>query len=644
MPRDTVNRPSGNAAAAAALHQWLTPVPNPKDDDRLQSVSDPILLFLTVDIVALLLLGACGDVLPHKVGGLLTAALSGLGLLLCLPPLLSSAPATAAGLPVGPPGLSLHLALDGLSACFLVVVFLAGTAVATFQATIIPLTPMISTRTTAFCLAGAILVLLAADGVALAIGLAIVCGVIWLPAAGGRIHAVLLIPLLPLAAICLLTPSGLAPRFDAIRAASADPGHLTAAAGLMITAVAGLGWAPSVERGWPRPALVASVVIPISIYLLLRLLVDLSGPDPLPGPGFILLLGGGVLAVIEGWRAAGHPRIDGSAACLARRQTGVAMAAIGLALIGRAADLPEAASLALAACLLTALGSGLAGGLVLLAVAGIGSSAGTYRLSSLGGLIHTMPATSFALAAGLLGLSALPPGLGFVSLWLLFQSILSAPRTGGLLFQLPLALTGGAIALSAAATTAASVRLIGVALLGRPRTPLGAAAQEGKAASRTVLLVISGLSLVTGALPGLVLWVFADTPIHFLTDVVPDPSGRSALLAASAASPGYLAIPVLALLALATGAAMLAPRWSRRERKTVGLWVDGREPPAGLPFGEPAAQSDGEGFLPAVPALPRPRLPAIPTFAALRPPSAAAGLSLLVAACGALLLALAVIR
>jgi hypothetical protein len=58
---------------------------------------------------------------------------------------------------------------------------------------------------------------------------------------------------------------------------------------------------------------------------------------------------------------------------------------------------------------------------------------------------------------------------------------------------------------------------------------------------------------------------------------------------------------------------MLAPRRSRTEVKAAGVWTEGMAPPVGLPFGEPAAQSAGAGFLPALPDIPLP-WPAKPSW------------------------------
>jgi formate hydrogenlyase subunit 3/multisubunit Na+/H+ antiporter MnhD subunit len=592
-------------------------------------VTDPILLFLTVDVAALLLLGTFATALPLPARDFLATTLAGLGLLLCLPSLLTGRAATELTLPIGPPGLSLSLALDPLSAFFLAVAFLATTAIAAFQATTTPLGQSDSVRTTAFSAAGTAFSLLAADGVTLAIGLAVTCGAICLP---GRNRLGLLVPLLLLAAVGLLAAGGFAPGF-------AHPDRVTAAAALTIAAVIALAWVHAAESCWTRNALAAGVLVPSGTYLLLRLIASLADSVIPTWSGSVLILAGGAIMVVQGWRAADHPDIDGSVACLARRQAGLAMTGAGLALIARIADLPAAESFALAATFLSVIGGGVAGVVTSLAAQAMGASAGTCRLSRLGGLIHTMPATSAALAVGLFGLSTLPPGLGFATLWLMFQAILAAPRTGGLVFQLPLALTGGAIALSAALATAASVRLIGIAVLGRPRTPRGAGARESQPPARTILLTLAALSALAGVLPGTTLWLLAAPAIRTLTGT------RSGLAWASPSTtaPGYLALPVLALLALATGGVILATRWSHKEAKIAGPWTSGMEPPVGLPFGEPAAQSAGAGFLPPLPDFswfPRLRFPALPM---VQPPSATVGVWLVLAAFGVLLLVLGAI-
>ena len=315
------------------------------------------------------------------------------------------------------------------------------------------------------------------------------------------------------------------------------------------------------------------------------------------------------------------------------------MIGIGLALIARAADLPETQTLALQATMLLAIGGALAGTAATLAADAIGASAGSVRLSRLGGLIHTMPWSSATLAASLLALSALPPGAGFASVWLLFQSLLAAPGTGGLLDQLPLTLAALAVALSAAMATSAAVRIVGIALLGRPRTPRGAGAREVALPGLVVVPVLAALALITGIVPGPVLRAVTGAAVFDISGSFPATRGGLTMLSATDSSTGYAALPIGALLACASGSVILVLRWLRRDGKPGGPWLGGTKPPAGLPFGEPMAQSAGAGFLPALPdlpALPHSKLPRIPRRSAV---PASAVLWLVLAAFAIMLLA-----
>jgi formate hydrogenlyase subunit 3/multisubunit Na+/H+ antiporter MnhD subunit len=551
-------------------------------------VSDPTLLLLALDMVALLTLGAGAALVPPRFGGWLASGLSLLGAALCLPPLLFPS-AAALSVPAGPPGLHLHFALGPLPASFLLLILLSGGAIAAFGS---------ATRTTALCLGGAILSLLAADGVGLLFGTAILCGALCPDRTRrSRLYA-LLVPLLLAGAVLLLTPTGFEPRFDAVRAAPVGVERASIAAMLASAAITGL---ICLRGRGGTDALAAGVVLPAAIAILVRLLDDLSGQTVQGWWGFVLIALGGGIAVLFAWRAAADAGLGDALANLVRRQGGLAMLGTGLALIARAADLPQAQSLALESAMLLVFGGGLAGTAATLAAEAIGASAGTARLSRLGGLIHTMPWSSGALAAGLLALSALPPGIGFASVWLLFQSLLYAPRTGSFLEQLPLALAALAIALSAAAATSACVRVIGIGVLGRPRSPSGAGAQEVARVARIILTALAAPALIVGLSPGPVIRALAAPAVRSLIGSSPGIRGGVTMLSTSAASPGYAALPVAALLACAIGCVIMLLRWRRGEAKTGGLWFGGMKPPFGLPFGEPMAQSAGAGFLPALP-------------------------------------------
>jgi hydrogenase-4 component B len=636
-------------------------------------VTDPILPLLIADTIALLVLSGVGGLLPRGAASFATAGLSGLGMLLCLPPLLPDAATSALELPLGPPGLSMGLFLDPLSAFFQLMVFLCGTAVAAFSAigqsrakTSRVDQPRSGPHPDIACiplgLAGLSIFLLAADAITLAVGSTLATAACFLPdrapvPVGRSVAAGLALPveappspatapwtemppldgtslstplessagerpqdgmprsrprpdgtpwlrtalptLLLVIAVCLLTPSGVAPHFAGIRSALIDPGRAAVAAALAVVAGMTLLRQTAFRQRPALDAFTAGAMAPCTGYLMIRLTIDLPGVAAQGWWGYALLLLGGTVSIAHGWRAAKHSDLSGAVAHLMRRQTGLVVIGLGLTLIARSADLPDAASLGLAATLLLTLASGVAGTLASLATHTLGQGAGSYRIIRLGGLIHSMPVASCCLMASLMALSALPPGAGFAALWLLFQTILSAPRTGGLPSQLPLVLIAGALALSSALATAASIRLIGIALLSRPRSVRGSAAQDVAPRLRLLLLTLSGIALLLGVLPGPALRAFAGPAIWTLTGTGLAARAGWMTLSASASSPGYSPLPVFVLLVLATGSAKLIVHWTRGPTRLAGLWSDGLAASPELPFGDPQTQSTGQGFLPA---------------------------------------------
>jgi hypothetical protein len=233
-------------------------------------------------------------------------------------------------------------------------------------------------------------------------------------------------------------------------------------------------------------------------------------------------------------------------------------------------------------------------------------------------------------------LAALPPSLGFAGIWLLLRALVAAPRTGGLPAQIPLALVTAAVALASVLTTTGGLRLTGVAILGRPRSPRGAGAQEPAQTVRVILLALAGVSLLIGILPGLFLWLLADPILLTLTGVEAVARGGP-----FGAVPGYLALPVAALLGACFAAVLALRLWRPGEARMANAWLDGAPPPQNLPFGDPLAQSVGEGFLPDLPIRLPWRRPALPPLPEWRLTPSQTGFLLILAGAAACLIILA---
>ena len=299
------------------------------------------------------------------------------------------------------------------------------------------------------------------------------------------------------------------------------------------------------------------------------------------------------------------------------QQAGWMLAGLGLAAAARGADLLPMASLALGGTMLEVIGFAVVVSLAALAMDAAEAGGGSQRLDALGGLAHSMKVTGVAVLVAGLSFALLPPSAGFVGAWLLLQALFAAPRIGNWPLDLLLALTALALAASAGLSAAAVVRLGGVAFLGRPRTPRGAAAQDAPRLQRYAMLTLSAGAIILGLAPGLVLRLGAAVP-RMLTQAGLDGQAGWTSLQVQRDAPGYepallavLAAAGLAVLALAARAARLPSP----EHGTT--WEDGfAAPPSWMPLGDPGTRSSARPpSPPSCPGwaftrlrLPRPRL------------------------------------
>lgn len=548
---------------------------------------------------------------------LATPALSALGALVSLVALVAGGDAATLSVPVGLPGLGMALALDPLSAVFLLLVFTTAVAASlctigdrTAEGALLPV------------LIGAMaLTLLGADAFALVLGFALMALASW-----GLVAAVSTVPetgstaapylgLALLGVVSLAAASGLlapevggSPAFGFAAMRDVAP-QGWAAASVLVLALLGTApivglvpWHIALLRAHAAApphaaALLSGATTKVALYVLIRILFDLCGTAQPAWWGVPLLVLGATSAVIGAMRATVETDLKSVLIAGATGQVGLIAIGLGVALLARGADLPALAAFALAASLLAILTQGSTKALLLLAAAAVGRGAGTRHLDRLGGLIHRMPATSLCALAGTASLAALPPTGGFASLWMLLQAILGAARSGGLLMQTLLAVVLALAGLSAALAATGALRLIGVAFLGRPRTPRAAAAEEAPRHVRIVMLGLAALSVVPGLLPGPVLRLIAPSVRQVLSVGLDGRAGWFAVVP-QAEAPGYAALGVVVLLAACGGGAtLLLRRFAVPGARRAPAWNGGFAPaPAWLPFGDPATQYSGAGF------------------------------------------------
>ncbi len=554
-----------------------------------------------------------------------SAILSALGVALAVACLIAGGPPAAMPLPIGLPGAVLPggggtLVLDPLAALFLLIVFVSAGFCALYAMDQHDAEDRRALAGFPLFVAAMALTVLAGDGFTLVLGFELMSLVSWLmvlarhedPASreAGLFYvgmalfgALCLVPALALLASTVSRPDL---HFAAMRAVPPEGWR----AGVVLVLVllgagskAGLAplhpWLPLAHPAAPGhvSALMSGAMTKVALYVLIRLLFDIGGAAQPLWWGIPLLAMGAASALIGALRATAESDIKAVLASSTIENVGLVAIGIGLAMVARGADLPALATLALAGALLHALNHGVFKTLLFLCAGSAAHGAGTRALSRLGGLIHRMPVTTACAMVGAACLAGLPIFAGFAGEWLLLQAVLAAPRIGELALQTMFTVLASVMALAIALAAVAAVRLIGVAFLGRPRTPRTAVADEPGPLARAAMIGLASVAALLGLLPGPAMWLL-DPVLRSLTGFGMGDRAGWLMVSPSIETPGYAALAVLLLLALAAGGARLALRRFAASGQTRGpAWACGfAAPPAWLPFGDPATQYGGASF------------------------------------------------
>ncbi|MDO9709208.1 proton-conducting transporter transmembrane domain-containing protein [Paracraurococcus lichenis] len=548
-------------------------------------------------------------------GGCLIAAVGFLGVSVAA--LLGGTAPEGLTLPLGPPWAATRLALDGLSAWFLLLLGITAACASLFALghragppRTLPPFPLF--------LAGMGLTLAATDAFTLLLGFEAMSLASWALVAAehdkaeNRAAARLYLTFAVLAGACLVPAFGLlaggagAITFEAMRAAPPEGWRAVAVLALGLAgagAKAGLvplhAWLPLAHPAAPShvSALMSGAMTKVALYMLARLLLDLCGPAQPSWWGVPLLVLGAGSALLGALRANLEGDIKTLLACSTIENIGFVVLGLGLALAFRGADLGPLAALAAGAALLHALNHGVFKTLLFLVAGAVQHSAGSRRLDRLGGLIHAMPATAGAALVGACAAASLPPLSGFAGEWLLLQSLLAGWRVSAIAFQVLAAAAAALAAMAAALAAAAMLRMFGLVFLGRPRSPRGAGAEEVNATERAALLLPAGLTVLFGLFPGLLLGLAAPA-VRILAGRAAEMPVRGLWLTAGEGAAGYAPFAVLLLLAAALVALWFAVRRRSPLPTARGpVWNCGFiDPPPHFPFGDPLTQPTAGGI------------------------------------------------
>jgi len=247
-------------------------------------------------------------------------------------------------------------------------------------------------------------------------------------------------------------------------------------------------------------ALLSAVMVNLGIYGIL--LVNLS-LLPLQGtaPGALVLVIGSLSALIGILYATVQSELKRLLAHSTIENMGIITAALGAAMVFLAAGAKVPADLALLAALYHMTNHSLYKALLFTGTGAAQTGAGTRDLDRMGGLIHRMPLTALLFLAGVLAISALPPFNGFVSEWLMLQSILRAAVLASRPLRLVFALSGAVLALTAGLAITCFVKVFAMGFLGLPRSREAEAAAEAPKTMGSAMAILALACLLLGILP-----------------------------------------------------------------------------------------------------------------------------------------------
>ena len=265
-------------------------------------------------------------------------------------------------------------------------------------------------------------------------------------------------------------------------------------------------WLPEAHPAAPSPvsAMMSGVMLKTAIYGLLRVSFDLLHAQ-LWWWGALLLVLGLATALFGVIFATVQTDMKRLLAYSSIENIGLIVVGFGLTLIFKSFMLPHLAALALTATLYHCLNHAFFKSLLFLATGSVLHATHERNLGKLGGLIHRMPWVAWLALIGVLASAGLPPLNGFVSEWLLLQTILftSGLPQGYLNMLLPV--VAGAVALIAALAGFAMVKFFGIVFLGQPREETLAHAQDAGRLERIGLLWLGVGCILLGLLPNVVI-------------------------------------------------------------------------------------------------------------------------------------------
>ncbi len=336
-------------------------------------------------------------------------------------------------------------------------------------------------------------------------------------------------------------------------------------------------WLPGAHAAAPShvSALMSGVLLKTGIYGLLRVTGFFEAPPV--SWGALLLLAGGVSAVLGVAFALAQHDVKRLLAYHSVENIGIIAMGMGLALIGRARGDPALVFLGFAAAVLHVVNHATFKSLLFLGAGAVVHATGTRDMDLLGGLSKAMPRTAALFLVGAAAICGLPPLNGFASEWLVYlASMRTVYDVGPMPHPHYAALGAPVLAFVGGLAAACFVKVHGTVFLGQGRSHHAVGAHEPPPSMLVPMAVLAAVCVLIGLFPAALLPALATAAAQWAGLA---PGALLGPAASAAASAMRVTVVAAALAAVVLAAWLLRRRLLRAPQPAAETWGCGYSRP-----------------------------------------------------------------
>ena len=262
-------------------------------------------------------------------------------------------------------------------------------------------------------------------------------------------------------------------------------------------------WLPYAHPAAPShiSALMSGVMIKTAIYALVRVYFDFLGGQFPWWWGFVVLVVGAVSALLGVMYALMEHDLKSLLAYHSVENIGIILLGIGAGMIFQTYGLKELAALGLLAGLYHTINHAMFKALLFLGAGSLLYATHTRNMEEYGGLLRGMPWTGVFFLIGAVSISALPPTNGFVSEWLVFQSLFLSFQLPTVFLKLMLPIAAAMLALTSVLALACFAKAFGISFLALPRSSHARHAGEVPVPMRLGMALLAIVCVFLGLAP-----------------------------------------------------------------------------------------------------------------------------------------------